>query len=283
MEQHIAANKRRTFCLISLMVVFLVVTAVVFASLFEAPGAAIILILVLTGFFLYNYFRALHRIVKLSGSKPVTKRTHRELYLIVENYSIGIGIPPPKIYIIKDPALNAFAAGNKIEDSIIGVTKGLLEKLNRQELEGVIAHELSHIINRDAKVNTLTFALVAVFGLLLDSSLQILGRRSRGPLLLIAAVLGIVGYIAALLIRLSVSRQREYLADATGAQITRYPQGLLKALEKIAHHGSILGKKNQHSSISHFFFSPSMEKILSTHPPLKDRIERIKKIQATGY
>ena len=234
-----------------------------------------------------TYRSAAKRVIKLSGAEEATRRSHRQLYLIVENLSITLGIKTPKIYIINDPALNAFAAGHTVDKSIIGVTTGLLEALDRRELEGVMAHELSHIVNRDVRVASIIFALVAGIGLMAYLNIRSGGGRSsrgnNGYVILIIIAVSILLAALATFARMAISRRREYLADVTGAQITRYPEGLASALEKISLHGSQLQKSS--AATAHFFLespvkSSFLTKFLSTHPPIDDRIAKLRQLEA---
>ena len=292
MEQQIATNNRKTFFLFVLFFVFFagisLVTVYTSGNWYVGLG-------VFGGSMIYvfwSYAHALKRVLKLTHAIPVTKKTHRRLCTTVENLSITVGIKTPAVYVINDPALNAFAAGRSPDKSLIGITTGLLEVMNRQELEGVIAHELSHIINRDVRVNTLAFAMVAGMSLLVDLSLRgslVSSTDSRnnsntGGILLIL-VFSIIAFILSILVKSAISKRREYQADVTGAQITKYPLGLASALEKIARHGSVLKKSD--SATAHMFLSnPTKSDLidnwLGSHPPLKSRIAKLRQLEKAG-
>lgn len=292
MEQQIASNQRKTaVLLIALILLFALVFGLTFlfsAEMYLSIGVTSALII----YVLVTYFTSMNRLLKLNGAQLVTRRSHRRLYEMADNISISLGIKTPNLYVINDPALNAFAAGKNPESSIVGVTQGLLEALDEKELEGVLAHEFGHIINRDVRLNTIAFAVTVGFLFLLDVARLMLftggGRDRKGDvrvLFIILVVAGIVGFIFSTLIRLAISRRREYLADVTSAQITRYPDGLRSALEKIAKHGSVLQKSSNASA--HLFISNPLKgiwsKIFSTHPPIEDRIEKLKHLNQMGY
>jgi len=233
-----------------------------------------------------------HKIVlSMSGAKPVVREDSRELWNIVENLSITAGLPMPKLYIIEDPVPNAFATGRSKEKAVVAVTTGLLQILDKNELEGVIAHELSHIGNKDMLVSTVVVVLVGFITLLSDMFLrsQIFGfggggrerngdGKVQGILMIVGIVLMILSPIIATLIQLSISRKREYLADASGALLTRYPEGLASALEKISKHSGKMKRAN-HATAHLFISNPFGSKIrglFSTHPPVEKRVKALR-------
>lgn len=235
-------------------------------------------------------------VLRMTKSEPIKKEDNPELYRIVENLCITAGLPVPKVYILNEAQPNAFATGRDAKHAVIVVTRGLLEKLERVELEGVIAHELSHIGNKDILLQTAVVVLVGVIALASHWFLRIsfyggLGRRrSKGNAGLILLVLGIVAAIlaplAATLIKLAISRKREFLADASGALLTRYPEGLARALQKISSDPTSLKVAN--SSTAHLFISSPFRgkqsksfftKIFMTHPPVNERISALKGIK----
>jgi heat shock protein HtpX len=222
-----------------------------------------------------------------AGATEADPAQFRELHRIVENLAITAGLPKPRVYIINDPAPNAFAAGRDPKHSVVAVTTGLLERLDRVELEGVIAHELSHVGNRDILVMTVAVVLAGFISVLADMFLRVSmfgGNSDRdskaNPLVLILGVVGIVlAPIAAQLIQLSISRKREFLADASGALLTRYPDGLASALMKISSYSQPLARAS--SATAHLYisnpFGPGaarsfLTKLFSTHPPVEERI-----------
>lgn len=230
-------------------------------------------------------------VLRMTNAHPVTKAQAPELYNIVENLSITAGLPIPKIYIVDDPAPNAFATGRDPDHAVVAATTGLLQILDRSELEGVMAHELSHIGNRDMLVMTVAVVLAGFIAIVADffsRSLMYGGgnNRDRHPLFLILGIVGIIlAPIAAQLIQLAISRKREYLADATGALLTRYPEGLASALEKISGHAQPM-RRASHATAHLFISDPFQENkrsigqkissLFMTHPPAEDRIQRLR-------
>ncbi len=243
-------------------------------------------------FFAYQYSDSI--VLKLSLAKPVTKQENPYLYNVIEGLAIAAGIPAPRAYIIEDGAPNAFATGRDPKHAVICVTTGLLKKLNRLELEGVIAHEMSHIKNFDIRYMTMVAVLVGTVALLADwirrsffwggrrSSRKVASRGPAGAILIILAILvAILAPILAKLIQLAISRQREFLADASGAQLTRYPEGLASALEKITADTEPLEVANK--ATEHLYIvNPLIEhrsmlnNLFATHPPAEERIRRLR-------
>jgi len=222
-------------------------------------------------------------------AKPLKKEDNLELYRIVENLSITAGIPMPKIYILNEPQPNAFATGRDEKHAVVAVTKGLLGKLERNEIEGVIAHEISHIKNKDMLLQTVVVVLVGVIAILSDFFLRITmwsrsdNNNNNVIMIIVALAAAILAPIAASLIQLSISRKREFLADASGALLTRYPEGLASALEKISADGSLLRTAN--NSNSHLFIASPLRgnmkkswfsKLFLTHPPVEERVANLR-------
>lgn len=237
---------------------------------------------------LIGYFSAARVALAVNGAREISRQQNPRLYNIVENLAITNGMPMPKVYIMDEPAPNAFATGRDPNHAAVCATTGLLDMMTDAELEGVMAHELGHVKNYDIRVSMIAFGMVAVIGLLADVLLRMTffsgdddnGGSQVGVLLAVAGA--ILAPLAATLIQLAISRQREYLADATGVMTTRYPDGLASALDKIGKHGSSL-RKVQNSSTAHMFFAnplkgKSIAHLFSTHPPVADRIKRIKKM-----
>lgn len=231
-------------------------------------------------------------VLSMTGAVPVTRNEAPELYNIVENLSITAGLPMPKIYVVHDPAPNAFATGRNPEHAVVAVTTGLLQILDRNELEGVMAHELSHVGNRDMLVMTVAVVLagfVAIVADMLSRSLMFGGDRDRHPLFLIAAIAGIIlTPIAAQMIQMAISRKREYLADASAALLTRYPEGLASALEKISNHHAPM-QRVSHATAHLFISDPlgaegkrsigqKLNNLFATHPPASDRIRILREM-----
>ena len=287
----ISANKAKTWLIISFFVIFITTILFVYgkASGYGLSYAGIGLVISgLMGFASYYYSDKV--ILGMSGAKQIKKRDNPQLFRIVENLCIGAGISMPKIYIINDTATNAFAIGRDPKHSVVCVTTGILEKLNRVELEGVIAHELSHVQNYDIRLMSIVVILVGLVALLADFFMRSLwyggGRRDRESsnaqsiFLFIGIILAILSPIIATLIQLAISRKREFLADASGALLTRYPEGLAYALQKIAKDKEPLEAANNataHLYISNPFKSKTSRhwftNLFNTHPPIEERIK----------
>lgn len=288
----IASNKRRSVILVVVFVVFVVALGWVFGRLYSTGIAgvvtAVVVAVVMT---LVSYSSGDQIALWSAGAKPVTKAQVPELYRIVENLSITAGLPMPKLYVMIDPAINAFATGRDPKHSSIAVTSGALEKLENEEFEGVLAHELSHVKNYDVRLMMLVVVLVGAVTLLADIFFRTRlfggrsGRRDNagGILMIVGVVLLILSPIFARLIQFAVSRRREFLADASGALLTRYPEGLARALEKIAADKQSLRHATEATAPLYISnpFGPkkSFRNIFSTHPPLD---ERIKALRAMG-
>lgn len=242
----------------------------------------------------FSYWKSDTLVIKLTGAKPVTREAYPDYWNVVENLSITAGLPMPKVYVVDDPSPNAFATGRNPENSAVAATTGLLQILDRTELEGVMAHELAHIGNRDMLVSTVAVVLAGFIAIVADFFMRAMlfgggDRDSRAGILFL--VLGIVGIIlapiAAQMIQLAISRKREYLADASGALLTRYPEGLASALEKIQTHARPMKKAN--TATAHLFISDPFGKesrgvrqriagLFQTHPPAEKRIEILRKM-----
>ena len=293
MYSAIAVNKRRT---IFIMIIFIMVVGGLgwLFSRIYGGGRPSITVGVLIGALLYtlfSYYAGSKAALAINSAVIVEKKDNPRLYRIIENLAITDGLPTPAIYMMDDPSPNAFATGRDPEHSSVCVTTGLMEIMDDSELEGVLAHEMSHVKNYDIRVNIIAFALTAVIGLLADIMLRLSwfgggdndsDNNSGGQILFILGIVAaILAPVVATLIQLAVSRQREYLADATGALTTRYPEGLANALEKIEKTGSVMKKQN--TSTAHLFFVNPLKKhgisnLFSTHPPLEDRIKRLREI-----
>jgi len=231
-----------------------------------------------------TYYAGSKMALALNGAKEIQKSDNPRLWRIVENLAITNGMPMPKVYIIDDPAMNAFATGRDPRNAVVCATTGILDALEDNELEGVMAHEMGHVKNYDIRVSMVAFALTAVISLLADIILRLTwfrgDDRENNQFTLVAGLIAaILAPLVATMIQLAISRQREYLADATGALTTRYPEGLASALEKIQHSSSTLRRQN--TSTAHLFFanplrSGNLAGLFSTHPPIEDRIARLR-------
>lgn len=231
-----------------------------------------------------------HKIVlKLAGAREANRKDHFDLYTIVENLSITAGLPMPKVYIIEDPAPNAFATGRDKKHAVVAVTTGLLSILEKNELEGVIAHELSHIGNRDMLVSTVAVVLVGFVSIISDMLMRSMfwgghrdsDNRAGGALALIGIIFAILSPIFAMLLQLGISRKREFLADASGALLTRYPEGLANALKKISQYSKPMSR--QSNAIAHLYIADpkgsslgkKISNLFATHPPVEQRIKAL--------
>lgn len=289
MYSQIASNKRKT---ILLMLVFVgLVSAIAYAfSLYFGNDSIVVYALAFSIIYsLVSYFGSAKIALSMSGAKPIEKRNAPELYRTVENLTIASGMPMPQVYIIDDPAPNAFATGRDPKHSYVAVTSGLLEIMDKTELEGVIAHELSHVRNYDIRVMAITAALVSVIAILSDMLMRMSiwggdDDNNSNIGIFIAIAVAIITPLIAMLVQLAVSRKREYLADASGAEMTRYPEGLASALRKLGAYS----KPMQHASTatSHLFISNPLGKkgiglaLLSTHPPIEDRIAKLEHMKS---
>jgi len=253
-----------------------------------AVSGVTIAVIIAIIFTLIGYYAGDSIILKTSGAKEVNVKTHAHLWHTVEGLSIAAGISMPKVYVINDTAINAFATGRDYKHASVTVTTGALEKLNRQELEGVIGHELSHIKNYDVRVMMLTTILVGVLVLLSDFMLRsfIFGNKDREnrvhpALIIVALALAILTPIIGELMKLAISRKREYLADANGALLTRYPEGLASALKKIRDDKEPLVEAANKATASLWIENPLRNRkawlkgLFQTHPPIEERIKRL--------
>ncbi len=288
----IASNKAKTVLIIFLFIIFVTGFFFLIGKYFQDPTTYFVI-----GFIVSlvstvgSYFYSDKIVLLTTGAKPANKNKYFDLYTVVENLSIASGLPIPKIYVINDPAPNAFATGRNPKHAVVCATTGLLERLNRTELEGVIAHELSHVKNYDILLSSMVGVLVGTVALISDWIMRSMwwggidrkedNRDNRNPLLFIFFMVMLLSTpFVAMLIQLAISRKREYLADASGALLTRYPMGLARALEKISDDPHVL--KTATTSTAHLFIeSPFKAKntrswvtsLLSTHPPIEERIK----------
>lgn len=285
MYKQIAENKRRTVFIMILFVVMIAAIAGAFAWIYRDPWIAVWTILIATIYAVMQYFAAGSIATAMTGATEISKKDNPRLYNIVENLSITTGLPMPKVYIINDPAPNAFATGRDPKHSIVAATTGLLDIMNDKELTAVMAHEMSHVKNYDIRVSMIVFGLVCVIGLISDVAFRMMfyGNRRRdnegSPMgYLLIAVAAILSPILAALAQMAVSREREYLADASAVNITRYPEGMINALKKLQSHTQPM--RSQNVAAASMYINDPLRKgffnnLLSTHPPIEKRIERL--------
>jgi len=261
-----------------------------FSYYYQNPSILYFFVLFSVGMNIVSYWFSDKIVIKLAGAKEAKREEYFDFYTSVENLAITAGLPMPKVYVVNDPAPNAFATGRDKNHAVICATTGLLQILEKNELEGVLAHELSHIGNRDMLVSTVAVVLVGFVSILADFFMRSMlfgGHRDNddskagGVLMIVGIILSILAPIFATLIQLAISRKREFLADASGALLTRYPEGLANALRKISQYSQPMRK--QSSAIAHLYLAdPKGYKIgkrisglFATHPPVEDRIKAL--------
>lgn len=285
------SNVRKTWILMSLFLLIVILIGWAFSWIYNSPDILYIAVIFSLFMNFFSYWYSDKIVLAMSSAKPVTREEYRELWNITENLSITAGLPMPRLYIINDPAPNAFATGRNKENSAVAVTTGLVSTLDRVELEGVIAHELAHIGNRDILLQTIVVVLVGFITLLADFFLRMNfmksdnNRSGQAQLIMFALGIGlsILAPIVATIIQLAISRKREFLADSSGALLTRYPEGLASALEKISAYGAQMKKANHataHMYISNPFGAKASKgffnKLFMTHPPVEERIKALR-------
>ncbi|MFB0564706.1 MAG: M48 family metallopeptidase [Candidatus Aminicenantaceae bacterium] len=297
MYEQITRNKWKSFFLVLFFLVLIFILTWVFGELTDFGPYALILAVVIAFLMTFGSYYASDKIVlAISRAKPVKKEDYPYLYNVVEGLAIAAGLPKPRCYIIDDTAPNAFASGRNPKNSVVVVTSGLLEKLNRAELEGVIAHEMAHIKNYDVLVQTLAVVMVGVIALLSDWILRSFfwgrgkrktsskgGGNAAAVFVLVGILLAVFSPLIAQLLRLAISRKREFLADANGALLTRYPPGLASALRKLAADREPLEAANK--ATAHLYIINPLKdikgkanKLFSTHPPVEERIAALEKM-----
>jgi len=286
MYEQISSNKRRTVILLAGFLALLWGFAYIISQATGDRGLLFFIGLFAISYAILSYFAGSKMALAINGAKEIQKKDNPRLWRIVENLSITEGLPMPKVYIMHDRALNAFATGRNPSKSAVCATTGLLKVLDDDELEGVMAHELGHIKNYDMRVNTIAFALVGIISMIADFfwRITIFGAKdNRNQLFHVLAIVAVIlAPIAATLLQLAISRRREYLADATGALTTRYPEGLASALEKIGKYGS--ATRVQNTSTAHMFFAnplsgKTLASLFSTHPPVEARIQALREMK----
>jgi heat shock protein HtpX len=286
------SNIAKTWALFAGFLIVVIGIGYIFAGAFGNPNILYIAVGLSVFTSILSYWYSDKIVLGMTGAQPVSMQNAPELYRIVENLSITAGLPLPRIYIIPEAQPNAFATGRNPAHAVVAVTQGLLERLDRSELEGVLAHELSHVGNRDMLLSTAAVVLVGFVSILSNIFLRTgffrsRGRSRGGDAGAIFAILGIVAAIlapiAASLMQLAISRKREYLADASGAILTRYPEGLASALRKISADATPMGRAANNATAHLWLDNPFKEeervswfhKLFMTHPPIEDRIKAL--------
>ena len=288
MYSSISQNKRNTVIIFSLFIAIISGIGLYFSYVYNDLTIFIFTLIFAIFYALFQYKISTAITLKMNGAEPISKKDAPEFYSIVESLSITAGLPMPKLYIINDSSMNAFAAGTNPENSVICATTGLLENMDKVEIEGVMAHEISHIKNYDIRVSMAAVALTAVIGILSDIVLRFIflnddDEDSKNPITLVLGLFFVlISPLLATITRLAISRQREFLADATAVSLTRYPDGLISALEKLKNNKPL---ERQNSTTASLFISNPMkqgffQRLFSTHPPLDDRIKRLKENSA---
>lgn len=286
---HQSSNIRKTWLLMTIFFVLIIAIGFVFSQAYGNPNILYMFVVFSIVMNIVGYWHSDKIAIKMSGAVPADPVRFRDLHNVVENLAITAGLPKPRVYIINDAAPNAFATGRNKEHAAVAVTTGLLAILDRTELEGVVAHELSHIGNRDILVSTVAVVLAGFVSIVADMFLRshLFGgsrdsdNRGGNVLMIVGIILAILAPIFAMLIQLAISRKREFLADASGALLTRYPEGLASALQKISQYGRPMQKASD--ATAHLFianpFGPKrmsgLHKFFMTHPPVQERINAL--------
>lgn len=292
MYEAIESNVRRTWILFAGFVLIVAALGYIFGELtgFGYAGVAVAAVLAIAGAW-GSYYHSDRIVLSISGAREAPRERYQYLYNSVEGLAIAAGIPVPRLYLIEDSAPNAFATGRDPQHATITVTTGLLDKLDRLELEGVLAHEMAHVQNYDIRLATITAVLVGLVALMSDwllRSMRLSRRRggrggggAQGALALAGILLAVLAPLLAQLMRLALSRRREYLADASGAMLTRYPEGLAAALEKISADPEPLEVANK--ATAHLYIINPLREwggwangLFNTHPPVEDRVQRLR-------
>jgi heat shock protein HtpX len=287
MYKAIAKNKRNTMVIIVLFLLIIGGLGALAGWIYDDPTIAILIVGIAAVYALIQFFAASRLAMAVNGGREIEKKDAPELYRVVENLAISVGLPTPRIFIIDDPAPNALATGRNPNTSMVAVTTGLLQIMDKRELTAVLAHEMSHVQNYDILVNMVVFGLVAAIGMMSDLILRMTffsnRRRSNdgegGAVLMIFGLVAIVlAPIVAFAVQMAVSRQREYLADASGVLMDRDPEGMITALQKLQ--TATRPMQRQNTATAHLFFANPLKsgffsRMFSTHPPLDQRIARL--------
>lgn len=282
MYSAIRRNKVNSFLIILLFLAIVGGLGWLAAAIYQSPGIVITVVVIAIGYAAIQYFAAGRQAISMSGAQRISEADNPRLYRIVENLAITTGMPMPEVYIVNDPAPNAFATGRDPQHAMVAATTGLLDIMTDAELEGVMAHELGHVRNYDIRVSMIVYGLVVAVGMIADVLMRMAffsRNNNNNPVMLVFGLVAmLVAPVIATIVQLAVSRQREYLADATGALTTRHPEALASALHKLSEYGRPLQK--QQSSMAHLWIADPlkpgmMQRLFATHPPIPDRIRRL--------
>lgn len=287
MYRAIRQNKINTVLIVVLFLAIIGGLGALAAWIYQDTVIVVVTLVIAAAYALIQYFAASRQALAMSGAHEIQRGDHPRLWNIVENLAITTGTPMPKVYVIDDPAPNAFATGRDPEHAAVAATTGLLEMMTDSELEGVMAHELGHVRNYDIRVSMIVFGLVVAVGFIADMLLRLafFGRGNNNPITLVFGLVAmLVAPLVAGVVQAAISRQREYLADATGALTTRHPDALASALHKLSEYGAPMQRQN--TTMAHMWISDPvkpgfMDRLFSTHPPIPDRIRRLLKIGET--
>jgi heat shock protein HtpX len=294
---HAQSNIRKTWLLLTGFLIFIILIGWIISYFLQTTAILWLAVILSIGISFFSYWSSDKIALAMAGAKQTEKSDNPELFRLVENLCITAGLPLPRIYVINDYSPNAFATGRNAKHAVLAVTTGLLDKLERVELEGVIAHELSHIGNRDMLLQTLIVVLVGVIAIITDFFVRLsffggTGRsrdegeregQARAIMLVVALALAILAPLAATLLRLAISRKREFLADASAALLTRYPEGLARALEKISQDPRPLARAN--NATAHLYIANPFKgrqaqnwltRLFMTHPPVEERVRALR-------
>ena len=285
MYKSIAKNKRNTVLIMGVFVALIGAIGWAVAYMNNGNASIGVTILIIGAIYaLFQYFAARKLAVAMTGAVEIQKKDNPRLFRIIENLAITMGMPMPKVYIINDQAPNAFATGRSPEHAIVGVTTGLLEIMDDNELEAVMAHEMGHVKNYDIRVSTIAFGLVSLIGFIADIAIRMLiwgdnrNNNTNPFVMVIGFAVILLSPLIASMTQLAISRQREFLADATSVMTTRHPDGMTSALAKLGQYGKPMEKQNT-STANLFLVNPLKKgffsRMFSTHPNIKDRINRI--------
>ncbi|SFN97960.1 M48 family metalloprotease [Mycetocola miduiensis] len=289
MYRAIRKNKVNTVVIIAFFLLIIGGLGALAGYIYNSPSIVIFTIVGAAAYAIFQYYFASSQTIAISGGHEIEKRDNPRLYRIVENLAITTGTPMPKVYLIDDPAPNAFATGRDPQHASVAATTGLLDILTDSELEGVMAHEMAHVRNYDIRVSMIVFGLVVAVGFLADMFLRMAwfgggNRNNNGgnPVVLVFGIVAmVVAPLLASMVQLAVSRQREYLADATGALTTRHPDALANALLKLQAYGRPMRRQN--SSMAHLWIADPLKpgavaRLFATHPPIEERVARLRAI-----